>query len=187
MKYYKYINIPNIETLQEKIIKAIPKELLEAPSVTFLNRFVPELYNTMCSIPELNEYLESIGLRKYLTDLTLYVMDSESKFYIHTDPPSAGLNSVRILLPLQGCNDTYTQFYESDIEPTTEYIYPKIGEPQPFIRYKEEDCTLVDQANLSKPYFINTRSIHGIYNPNKVQRISMWINFTDEIDLYSQM
>lgn len=187
MKYYKYINIPNIETLQEKIIEAIPKELLEKPSVTFLNRFKPELYNTMCSIPELNDYLESIGLRKYLTDLTLYVMDSESTFHIHQDPTAPNFNTVRILLPLQGCNNTYTQFYESDIEPTTEYIYPKIGEPQPFIRYKEEDCTLVDQANLSKPYFINTRSIHGIYNPNKAQRISMWINFTDEIDLYSQM
>lgn len=187
MKYYKYIDIPNIEILQEKILEKIPEELLENPSVTFLNRFVPELYNTLRNIPEFKTYLKLVQLEKYLTDLTLYVMEGESTFHIHKDPIPAGFNTVRILLPLQGCEDTYTQFYESDAEPTTDYIYPAVGDPQTFIYYKNEDCTLVDQANLGRPYFINTQSIHGIYNPNKNLRISMWINFTDEVDLYSQM
>jgi hypothetical protein len=182
MKYFKYIDIPNTKSIQQQLLDIIPKDL-HRPSVTFLKKDKPELFKKVHEIIELEEFLKKSNLYEYHVDYTLYVMDGESKFDIHIDYPSAESNCVRILFPILGCDNTFTQFYKATGEPDIEWIYPRSGPPQPYKKFKPSNCEFVTQAELKAPFFIHTQVPHGIYNPNSSRRMSLWINFNGDVDL----
>jgi hypothetical protein len=184
MEYFKYLDIPNIETIQQQILDILPEDIINNDNVVFLVKTFPELYSKIKNIPELAEFIKKNGWTENLVSMVFHSMSPKSTFDIHTDPIPETMNHIRILFPVKNCEDTYTRFYTSDIPPKTEWIYPADGSPpQPYNKYYEENCTLVAQANLRAPYFINTQSIHGIYNPTNNRRMTLWLNFDNRIDL----
>lgn len=186
MKHFKYIIIPKIELIQEQIIQIMPKDFLETASVTFLKQF-PDLFTKISQIPEFKYFLEKQGWFPHLVSMVFHNMEANSTFDIHTDPIPETVNIVRILFPVKNCANTYTHFYETNVEPEIQWIHPLNGPAQPYKKYKESDCTLVARANLSNPYLINTQSVHGINNPTNNRRMSLWINFDNKIDLYQYL
>jgi hypothetical protein len=114
-------------------------------------------------------------------------MAPEASFDIHTDPMPPGYNHVRILFPLKGGAGTFTQFYTASKPPTIHWIRTTSGNPQPYEKFEAANCEFVTQVESKIPYLIHTQPPHGIYNPNKEQRITLWIDFNDQLDLKSQI
>jgi len=182
MKYFEYIDLPDLENIQSQVLKNIPEDL-KRPTVTFTKTQRPELFDVFRNIPELKTFLKNKNWYEHLIDFTLYTMDGESNFDIHIDTPDPKYNCVRLLVPIQGCDNTYTQFYNAIGEPEIHWIKTEHGDPQPFKKFKKEDCEFVTQAEMTQPFLIHHQPPHGIYNPNKNWRISLWIDFDSKIDL----
>lgn len=181
MKYYEYIDIPDLQQLQTDIWNLLP-DAMKDPSVTFLSKD-DSVYNDIVNNIHFKDFLEYKGWYKHLANLVVYTMDKDSTFHIHVDGTTDGIARNRLLVPIKGCEGTYTKFFTSDSNPVIDYIHGDTEEPQPFIRYNPEDCKFITQAELSQPYIINHQVPHGIYNPTPKRRTSLWINFYSSLDL----
>ena len=179
MKYFEYINIPQLEQIQKQVLH-IANEKLNNPTVIFDNK---KLYQQICNIKELKSFLIDANWFDHLLGITLYVMDKESSFDIHIDTPAENYNVARLLVPIKGCDNTFTQFYTSDVEPITEWIYPNNDTPKPFHKFDKDKCKFVTEAEMTRPFLIHHQHPHGIYNPNNNLRVSLWIDFDAELDL----
>ena len=186
MPNYRQITIPNLETIQSSVLAAIPSEMM-SPAITFLNRLDDKtIYNTVKSIPELDSYLTSVGVKDHLVDMALYIMDSSYEFDIHMDVAVPGYNTTRIICPIQGAANTFTEFYSTDTPPSIEYVNVA-GVMNEFSRYDKANCTLIDSVDSGTPYLMNTQTIHGMRNPNNEWRIVLWIDFNDQVNLWDQI
>ena len=181
MKYFEYIDIPNLQQLQIDIWNLLPIEM-QNPSVTFLTK-EDNLYNDIANNTYFQNFLEEKGWYKHLANLAIYTMDKDSTFHIHIDGTVDGIARSRLLVPIKGCEGTYTKFFSSNSDPVIDYIHEDTEDPQPFTRYNQEDCEFITQAELSQPYLINHQTPHGIYNPTPKRRTSLWVNFYDSLDL----
>ena len=102
----------------------------------------------------------------------VYIMYNYTHTSIHIDD---FLPNARINLPLLNCKNTYTNFYESKVEPV-KWINPNSG----VVSYTAEgDYTLVDRVEIEQATIIRTNVFHSVDLPigNPVPRITLTLAF----------
>ena len=90
---------------------------------------------------------------------------------------------ARINIPLLNCENTFTNFYTSSEDPETNNDFlPDTGTP--YIAYRTESCTLVDQIEVTTPVVMNVQSIHNVVTKNiNRPRIMLSIQTTPDAEI----
>jgi hypothetical protein len=170
--FYK-IKINNLKSTQTNILSKIPNDdLTLMPTRLFYPKY--EFLDDPSLISALNEY----GLTNYIFDVALFVLGPNDISPIHVDGDSSYSWSLNI--PLKNCENTRTNFYQSNQAPIRK------KSPNSNIEYSVFDprlCTLIDTVQLTDPYLMNVSVPHQIHNPNFTQRTSICIRLKSTFDI----
>lgn len=101
-------------------------------------------------------------------------------------PPMAGINDdgihidvhgpdqkLALNIPLQNCENTTTRFWKSNKTPEAHYTVNGL----PYDYFNSEDCELIGETRLVKPFIFNISIPHSVTNPQHVWRRSISLRF----------
>jgi len=169
MLYYKLLEIENIDVIIQKCLQYA--KTIDTAYYRILSSWNPIKESELVdACPELVTELQKYNLTIRMA--ALHVMYLPAHGAIHIDNYHA---QTRINIPLLNCANTYTNFYESDGEPT-KFVNPKSGVT---IWYPTGECRLVDRVELTQATIIRTKVFHSVDLPkdNPVPRISLTLGF----------
>jgi hypothetical protein len=170
--FYK-IKINNLESIQSNTLSKIPLQDLKLMPTRL---FYPE-YNFLNDSDLLCE-LEEYGLTNYIYGIAIFVLGPNTASPIHIDGDLEYTWSLNI--PLTNCENTRTNFYQSNQTPTRK------KSPNSNIEYSvfsPELCSLLGSVELNDAYLMNVSVPHRIYNPNPTQRTSICIRLKSTFDI----
>lgn len=170
--FYK-IKINNLESIQSNTLSKIPLQDLKLMPTRL---FYPE-YNFL-NDSDLLCQLEEYGLTNYIYGIAIFVLGPNTASPIHIDGDLEYTWSLNI--PLTNCENTRTNFYQSNQTPTRK------KSPNSNIEYSvfsPELCSLLGSVELNDAYLMNVSVPHRIYNPNPTQRTSICIRLKSTFDI----
>lgn len=170
--FYK-IKINNLESIQLNVLSKIPPQDLKLKPTRL---FYPG-YNFLDD-QDLLFALDQYGLTDYVHDIAIFVLGPNDVSPIHVDGDHIYTWSLNI--PLTNCENTRTNFYQSNQTPIRK------KSPNSNIEYSVFDpksCTLLDSLQLNDAYIMNVSVPHRIYNPNSTQRTSICIRLKSTFDI----
>jgi hypothetical protein len=99
----------------------------------------------------------------------------------------SGPGPTSVLLPIKNTKGSKTIFYTSSKEPVKKTDYNKNGELISWLSVDTDDCTVIDEVELTTPIVINNRCIHNAINPaDNGQRWSLSLVILDNnFDFFS--
>ena len=173
LTYYKIIDLENYDTIIKKsldYVKTIDTAYNRKLRASWYTLSVREL---IIACPELSFALDKHDLKIHMA--AVYVMYDPMHSGIHIDNYNA---QARLSLPLLNCNNTYTNFYESDGE-IVKWINPDSGEVSwnPTGQPK-----LVDRVEIKQATVIRTKVFHSVDVPigNPVPRITLTLGLSKD-------
>jgi hypothetical protein len=172
MKYYKKIELENLEVIQKKVLYFIK---LKHPTIYF-RKFesswnhleVPDLLK---ACPELVESFAKLNLT--CTFASTHVMYSNLHASIHTDITPW---KARINIPILNCNRTFTKFYSGEkvVKEIKTMANNKTFTVDTIINPLE--CVEVDAYELTQPLVLRTHVPHKVFmNEDSKPRIALSI------------
>ncbi len=174
LTYYKILELENYDTIINKSLAyvktidiAYNRKLAQA---SWYNLSVREL---TVACPELSFALSKHDLKIHMA--AVYVMYDPRHTSIHIDQYKA---QARLNLPLLNCDNTYTNFYESDGE-IVKWINPDSG----VISYNTTgQPRLVDRVEIKQATVIRTKVLHSVDLPigNPVPRITLTLGLSKD-------
>lgn len=173
MNFFYKLPIDNLKEIQISALEKIPpEEITKTPTRLFYPKY--NFLDDLNFVSVLKQY----GLYDYIYDIALFVMGGEHTSPIHTDGEGYYVWSFNI--PLEGCNNTKTNFFVSDYTPV------RTKSPNSNIvysTYRSTQCKLADSLELTEPYIMNVSKPHNIVNPNSISRISLCVRLNLDFDI----
>jgi len=174
--FYK-IKIDNLESIQAHALSKISEEdLILMPT----RLFYPD-YNLLDD-PNLMSILDGYGLTDYIYDVALFLLGPNDISPIHVDGDSKYVWSLNI--PLRHCENTRTNFYQSDQVPIRKKSRNSDIE---YSVFNPDLCILLDTVQLTDPCLMNVSTPHQIHNPDSTQRTSICIRLKSHFDISSAL
>ena len=162
MIYHKYIEIDNLEKVQENSLAYVLSLGKLSTGLSILNWAD---YTKQC--PEVLTSLARYKIRPTLA--AIYVSYSHDASYVHRDYQSKTKNQCRINIPLMNCEGSKTEFYSGG-------TYSAIVQPNGLTYYILEDdsATKVTEVEIIKPTVIRIQEPHRVVtNPERNPRICL--------------
>jgi hypothetical protein len=170
--YYREIDIPNLELLQEQVLSILPNDLYASPRVYF-----PVDQSRFLNLSGLTNLLDVYNLKHDATAFAFYIMRPYSEGSVHVDWGDADYS---MNIPIMNCNNTFTNFYKHTGEPELvpeRYIQGVVHRPH----YKFDNVKLekIDQFESNIPCVIHIKTPHNVVNPQSSFRINLLIRYRD--------
>lgn len=159
MFIWKYLDLDldEVKKMHEAYLKILP------------NKF-PYFYQNV-----LVEIKEFMGME---LDTTVLIQSRPFSIgIIHTDHRARNDNILAINIPLINCQDSITEFWESD-ESNSKVTYTPNGSPYTMI--SRDKCTKISEFVLNKPVVFNTDIPHSVRNLSSKPRIAISLRFTKD-------
>ena len=174
LTYYKSLDLDNYDTIIKKCLEYVKsKDMIYSRKLAHASWYNISTIELMSACPELVESLNKYSLKIYMS--AVYVMYDPSHTSIHIDHYHS---QARLNLPLLNCDNTYTNFYESDgeivkwVNPDSGVVsYNTIGQPR-----------LVDRVEMKQATVIRTKVLHSVDLPigNPVPRITLTLGLSKD-------
>ena len=167
--HYKFIDLPNIDLIAERILRNIPKEYMK----NNMSKSIP--FEIIKECTPLVEAVETMKPWSDLAQISLVITMPNEKFPIHTDLGVALKTIYALNIPIYNCKKSYTVFYRIKdnvvgLEKPQNHV---MGDN--YIEYNEEDVEEIGRMHLYKSAFFNTQIPHSTVNPTDDLRISITI------------
>ena len=170
---YRKIDVPNLDTLQNKLMSVFPHELYRNPRI-----FFPPDQSKFFDIPELTNILDSHQLKHNITTFGFYVMPPNSTGAVHID---WGHSDYSMNIPLRFCDNTFTRFYSTVGEPTLipESITKDGIKVTPHYLFNNVKLNEVEMFESNVPVVMHIKTIHNVHNPNNNFRVNLLIRHSN--------
>lgn len=164
----------------------------------YFENFEQEVGKLKNLCPNLLQELQKLGLDRYFSSL-LFVqkLPSQDDMPIHRD---ANLDTpltyghVGLNIPIAGCENSYTVFYDGELDPNGDHAKLSFSESNPWYgtataqgggKFANQD-TAVEIARVSsnQPLWINTYAFHAGHTQSQKQRLLLSLRFYDLSDLF---
>lgn len=167
-KYYKKINIDNLASIQEQVVKLI------TPDWPVKLYFPKHLKDQFLQIDELTDNLIKLGYDMNTTTfgINLSTMTPANGNAIHLD---WGHHEYSLNIPIVDCSNTYVNFYTS----TTPAELAGSVSGNYYYSIVKENCTLADTIHMDDAYMINVKEPHNVVNTVSNRRITLLIRNED--------
>jgi len=162
-RYYKKINIDNLDVIQEKVIALVTDDF------PWKVQFSKDLTEKLLTIPELRDNLTKLGYD--LDDIVLGINLSKTGNVIHLD---WGQHDYSLNIPILNCKNSYVNFYTSTVE-----AVPAATTTNRYYSFKQDTCSLVDRIHVNEPYILNIKEPHNVDSTNNNKRIMLLIRHPD--------
>jgi hypothetical protein len=165
---YFPIEVVNLNTIREKILRLLPKYTMPFRSNFF---YIPK--EEILGIEELKLDLTNMGLLNYIdaTGINFYYKNIP---IIHVD---TGNFKYSLNIPISGYSNTYINYYNSSIEPAL-----KSKGTVSWLEYDTSNCTLIERFESTTPAIVNTQVPHAFENFNNAPRIMLLLRLNKTID-----
>jgi hypothetical protein len=174
--HYKFIDLPNLKEIQERILRNLPQDL---KTRTLYITLPTNVFETC--VP-LVHAVETIKPWSEIDNIGLVVVMPNGKIPIHTDIGKIIDTKYSLNIPIYNCERPYTAFYRSLIEVQGD-VYVQQPHGDSLIRYDESVMQEIARMHLYKSAIFNTQVPHGITNPTDEPRIVVSIRFLTPFDL----
>jgi len=177
--HYKFIDLPGLELIQERIWKNIPQSIKD--DNTFISCPVDEFKR--CT--PLIQAVETIKPWVEVCQIGIVVVAPNNQIPVHTDLGEHNVvNKYALNIPIHNCDIPHTSFYQ--ILPGAESRVVDAPHGKDYLTlYSKEHLKEIGRMWLYKPAFFNTQVPHGIINPTNEPRIAISIRWETVIDLSS--
>jgi len=179
-QYWKYIDIPDLTTIQDKILAFIQNSTDIMNPRSFQNPMIPLTGRIIQHVPELDATFKN-HFNKMIMFAAFYVTWEPKHGALHVDDLTQEHNRARVNIPILNCQDTYTAFYEN-----VTFEREQLPNGEVFNRVKNTDYTEMTRVELNKPALLRVEKPHAIFmNMKNTPRISLTIaTFPDSITLF---
>ncbi len=167
--FYRPIQIDNLTTIQEEVLKRIPKNLLDKTNLTYIenNKAI------FLGIKELYNFLESIKMNWCVGTVAVNVTTAQDMGSFHVD---SGPYRYSLNIPILGCENTFIDFFKVSGDYQTVHVNAEgHGGHHHFFRYTEDQCELIYEGDTSIPYILGTKTPHRVVNRSDKIRIMLLI------------
>lgn len=171
--YFKPIHLNNFDLITGKLqerYKLFENELLPK------DKHIESWDDIKLAIPELAAEFERLNLDP--VDFFLFQVAPGEKMGIHIDYYGPEFVHVALNLPVFNCKNTQTNFYKNTqpiwLDDLSETLYKKTA-----LAVSESICELDESLELTSPYLVNVREIHGVTNPTDKMRFIISIRFKE--------
>lgn len=196
MNYYKFLDIPNWESLQEQIVYFKNKFTPQPPETVWWCHFEDEVKK---EIPQLIEMFDDMNLKMkqmiIFTNLqnSLSVTDNKdsSSIFVHTDrqdDTESTYDNVPVLtdfvptvalnIPLENCDESLTLFYKLKDEKQEDVYYPTYN----CGGHAHDNLIEVERFKLTKPAVLRVDVPHGVHNPSVNPRTVATFRFENDLE-----
>ena len=174
---YKTVDIPNLIEIQEKVL-----EVISSTDITSTNLFyLKDLSFELLKIKPLKNLIDEHSLMDHICDyIALNVTAPHNEIPIHID---TGKFVYSFNIPITSCKNTYVNLYDSKIESKLKQLPNGVY----YQGYDTDDCELVEQVEVTTPYFLNTNLPHNIVNNSDDTRIMLLIRLDNKFGLGSRI
>ena len=174
--HYKFIDLPNLKEIQEKILRNLPQDLKNR------TLYITLPTNAFETCTPLVHAVETIKPWSDIDKIGLVVCQPNIKIPIHIDLGEQIIkHKFAINIPIYNCEKPYTAFYRSLLEDRGDVYVQPHGDS--LIRYDESVMQEIARMHLYKSAIFNTQVPHGITNPTDEPRIAVSIRFSTPFDL----
>jgi hypothetical protein len=97
---------------------------------------------------------------------------------IHKDHRPHDNNVLAINIPLINCDNTVTQFWDTEEEPDSIVRYSVSGSP--YIGVDQTKCTLIDKFILTRPVVFRTDVLHSVNNHSNRPRLAISLRLVND-------
>jgi hypothetical protein len=122
-------------------------------------------------VPELLTFFKEVNLTPRRVAITAAITD----IGIHRDDTSV---PVRINIPVLNCQGSQTKFWSTSVEPKLMFLTNGV----PYRYLDETDCELMATLELDSPTVLRVKEPHSVYVGEKVPRISLTLEFEEDIE-----
>lgn len=172
MNFYKKLDIPNLEKLQQELLSIVPSELLQNPRVHF-----PKERDDFFKIKELRDLLDRFGMRYDETFLGYFVCSPKQSIPMHID---FGSTEYSLNIPLINCNNTFTYFYKTNKEPVLVPSQVRNGVTyHPHYSFAGVKSEIIESFESNIPCVMHIKTPHSVTNNTNHIRINTLIRYTD--------
>ena len=176
--HYKFIDLLNLDEIQEKILRNIPED---SRSRSDLLVFTPDVFEKC--VP-LVHAVETIRPWSEVHAIGLFVVMPKEPQSVHRDLGHIAETKYALNIPIYNCNIPYTSFFRVIKEPeTTEVEFSTENRIYQYMQYDDDCVQEIARMHLYKPAIFNTQIPHKISNPTDDVRIVMSLRFTTALDL----
>ena len=174
--HYKFIDLPNLKEIQEKILRNLPQDLKNR------TLYITLPTNAFETCVPLVHAVETIKPWSDIDKIGLVVCQPNIKIPIHIDLGEQIIkHKFAINIPIYNCEKPYTAFYISLLEDQGDVYVQPHGDS--LIRYDESIMQEIARMHLYKSAIFNTQVPHGITNLTDEPRIAVSIRFSTPFDL----
>lgn len=169
---FKFLDFENYQQIQNIIKSRIPTNLFTASSSSVS---YPSL--NLTNIPELVTEMGRMGLLQFWRSSAVIVVKPAGSLPIHVD---SGNHVWSLNFPIHNTANTFTVYYNTNIEPTEMEATPGSSAYKKFF---PEDCIESEEKfELNRPVLMRTDIPHTVINNNSEARISIGFRLNLDFD-----
>lgn len=176
---YKPVDVPNLKEIQQELIPVLEKEV---PNYTQIpNKFAYVLRDKIEPYaPLYTQFINSLGLLDRWHYSAFIMVSNGNLFPIHVDSLNWQTRCYGLNLPLVNCEDSYTVFYDAEIDSSE---ITERNNPTNSARVIKDDTIAVEigRWDASKPAWINIRIPHNPVANHNNPRVLISARFRPEI------
>ena len=165
--FYREIYIPELDTIQQEVLKLIPENLINKTTLTYIENSKEIFLN----IPVLNDFLKSKKMHWSVGNIAINITQGHDagNFHMDSGPFKHSLN-----IPIVSCENTWINFFKVNGDYKIVTVENR-GVAHHFFRYTEDQCELIYEAETTSPYILGVKTPHRVINKSDQIRIMLLI------------
>ena len=192
--FYKPIHIENLEAIQQELLTVLYKKIPnfeDEPPVPLTEKYQQKVssfhYTSREEIepyaPLYTEFIRSLGLLDKWFASPIVTAYYQFKFPIHIDNADWFTNCYGLNIPIINCEDTYTVWYDADIEYNKPFQSKSDTDIKSVTRLIKPNTPYTEIArwHMKDPAWINVSIPHAPVTYNKKPRAAISARFIPEI------
>lgn len=180
--FYKILDFPHKKIISQKL-----KEYCDNNKYNTVGVYWPKNSNEfLFSIPEFKQDVEFLKIEKYISGLTINVIDNTDNNFVHIDPYFPNNHRYRMIFPIVGYENTWISYFESDTAPDKELYVPNPLDPTLKFQYYSDPFSVVKEitrASFEDVLLIDTYTLHCAFNIENNTRILGLIGLKPDLDI----
>ena len=175
---YQYINLPNIDSIAEEILKKLPPNHRKK---NMLKGYPIEFFDTKT----LRDAVSTITSWDNISVIALVSTKPHSFLPIHKDDFLGKYQEYYALnIPIYNCDNTHVIFYRTvNKENVGEHKSQEHGNGENYYQYAESDVEEIEKFYLKTATLFNTQVPHRAINNTNEPRIVLTIRFKSRLDM----
>lgn len=165
MDFYKEFTIDGLDELRAGVLERIPYDIRQSTNLTYIE----DNKKIFLEVKPLREFLEARQLHWSVGQIAVNITmpHEEGSYHVDNGPYKYSIN-----IPISDGKNTWINFFETSAEPHQVEVFNK-GKPHNFSRFHKEECTLIYQAETTKPYLLGVKTPHQVVNKSDNMRIML--------------